>query len=385
MTNARSTLPSNRFPLTSFLRQIAALLLFVGLTLCLATSSRASDGGTLINPRFDHTATRLADGRVLVVGGLIRSGNAYNVTAACELYDPSTNTWSSTGSLNISRYQHGAVLLADGRVLALGGEATNLAPTNSAETYDPATGRWTPTGSMSVPRASIDPVLLPDGKVLVAGSGGDFKSCELYDRATGGWSITGSLLQRRNASQLTVLKNGNVLIAGGHSQRVGYLSETELYNPAIGTWKKQGSLAQGRIYHGQALLSDGRVLVAGGLANPPSTVRATRSTEIYDPTTRLWTTAHPLGMERFYFTVNLLSSGQILAAGGNDEPGPYALDSLEQFDPTIEAWHTLPETLATPRSSHTATTLLDGRVIIAGGFDTAGFLIPQCEIVDTAP
>ena len=307
------------------MKQVAALLLLGGLNLCAARFGRASDGGMLINPRLAHTATRLADGRVLLVGGVVAGSSA---TSSCEIYDPATNSWTATGSLNRTRCYQGSVLLLDGRVLTVGGNQFSVGdPVSSAEIYDPSTAKWTLTGSMSVVRAYFDPVVLANGKVLVAGSGGHHgKSCELYDPATGTWAPTGSLNQSRDfSSRMTVLTNGSALIAGGHSERAGYLSETELYNPATGVWTKQGSLAHGRIYHAQVLLADGRVLVAGGVVNPPYTNTVTRSTEIYDPNTRLWSSSHPLGMERSYFTANLQSNGQVLAAGGN-----FALASLEQ-------------------------------------------------------
>jgi hypothetical protein len=361
------------------MKQVAALLLLGGMNLCVAHYGRASDGGMLINPRSAHTATRLANGRVLLVGGLVAGGS---VTSTCEIYDPATNSWTATGSLNQARDSHGSVLLSDGRVLAVGGAGSNFLLISSAEIYDPSTGKWTLTGSMSVARVLSDPVALTNGKVLVAGNGGDAKSSELYDPAIGTWAPTGSLSQRRDfASQMTVLTNGRVLIAGGHSQRVGYLSETKLYNPATGVWTKQGSLANGRIYHAQVLLPDGRVLIAGGVVNPPSAVKVTRSTEIYDPNTRLWSSSHPLGMERFQFTANLQSNGQVLAAGGNDDPTAFALASLEQYDPTSGAWQTLAQTLATPRTAHTATTLFDGSIILAGGTDASGKLIPSAELL----
>ena len=103
------------------------------------------------------TATPLADGRVLVVGGVREP--------TTELYDPATGTWIPGGTLNEPRWLHVAVRLRDGRVLVAGGGAY----TASAELYDPATNRWTPTGSMSVDRHSSTATLLRDGRVLVVG------------------------------------------------------------------------------------------------------------------------------------------------------------------------------------------------------------------------
>ncbi|HKB28395.1 MAG TPA: kelch repeat-containing protein, partial [Candidatus Limnocylindrales bacterium] len=123
--------------------------------------------GSMGTPRSGHSATLLADGRVLVAGG--HDGAA--PLASAELYDPSSGTWTATGSM-VAHVggDFTATLLRDGRVLvAGGGESGNLyRPTAAAELYDPATGSWTATGSMTAPRSAHLAVLLPDGRVLVA-------------------------------------------------------------------------------------------------------------------------------------------------------------------------------------------------------------------------
>src|SRR5689334_11643462 len=58
----------------------------------LVRGSWSTTGSMAVN-RGDHTATLLADGRVLVVGGI----QAIRPLASAELYDPSTRAWSSAG------------------------------------------------------------------------------------------------------------------------------------------------------------------------------------------------------------------------------------------------------------------------------------------------
>ncbi len=92
-------------------------------------------------------------------------------------------TWSATGSMSMARDEHTATLLANGKVLVAGGcnPSGHLA---SAEVYDPATGTWSPTGSMSTVRDEFTATLLLNGKVLVAGgdtAGGYLASAEIYD------------------------------------------------------------------------------------------------------------------------------------------------------------------------------------------------------------
>ena len=136
--------------------------------------------GSMDTARESATATLLPNGRVLVAGGLDLDliGNPI-VLASAELFDPATGTWTLTGSLNVARFDHTATLLPSGQVLVAGG--ATFSPGRdalaSAELFNPATGTWTPTGSMNFARASHTATLLPSGQVLVAGPG---TSAELF-------------------------------------------------------------------------------------------------------------------------------------------------------------------------------------------------------------
>lgn len=154
--------------------------------------------GNLTMPRANHTATLLPNGKVLVVGGVDwdEGGPIYD---SAELYDPATGIWSVTGSLTTARSDHTATLLANGKVLVAGGLLLNrdYFVTNSAELYDPSTGNWSTTGSLNTTRHGQTATLLPDGKVLVAGgsstsnvSNTSLNTAELYDPASGTWSPT---------------------------------------------------------------------------------------------------------------------------------------------------------------------------------------------------
>ena len=88
--------------------------------------------------RSNHTATRLLDGTILVTGGSPPPFGRSGLESA-EIYDPSTGTFSPTGSMLDKRVSHTATLLRDGIVLVAGGGTTPLA---SAELYDPSTGTF---------------------------------------------------------------------------------------------------------------------------------------------------------------------------------------------------------------------------------------------------
>jgi N-acetylneuraminic acid mutarotase len=129
--------------------------------------------------RIFHTATRLADGTVLVAGGYHSNppgGSGYYVPIAingAEVYDPAADRWHAVGNLGQSRSDHTATLLDDGTVLAMGGVDANTG-TNvlGDEVYDPVTATWVAAGTSTVGPSSHTATLLKDGTVLVAG--GDF-------------------------------------------------------------------------------------------------------------------------------------------------------------------------------------------------------------------
>ncbi len=127
----------------------------------------------------------------------------------------------------------------------------------------------------------------------------------------------------------------------------------------------------------------GEYLIAGGVVGQPSAQMVTRIAEIFDPNTGIWTLTHPLTTPRVDFTANLLSDGDVFAAGGNNGDPNEALTSIEDFEPATGRWHLLTTTLAAPRRNHTATTLLDGSVLIAGGIGDLQKTVPFAEIFVT--
>lgn len=200
-----------------------------------------SETGKLNTHRYGHTATLLQNGKVLVAGG--DSPFDTGVLDSVELYDPTTGTWSETGKLNQHRYGPTATLLQTGKILVAGGvDNATLSDEypliSSAELYDPDTETWKTTGSLNTRRAGDPATLLHSGKVLVAGR----YTAELYDPETGTWSLTARLNAPRSSHTVTLLPDGRVLAAGGASSTgfPGLLNSSELYDPDTETWTGRG-------------------------------------------------------------------------------------------------------------------------------------------------
>ena len=138
-----------------------------------------SKTGSIRQLRTNHTATLLPNGKVLVAGGW---GNNSEQLSSAEIYDPMTGKWSAAAPMNNARSTHTATLLPNGTVLVAGGFSYNSNENDnflsSAEIYDPSTESWSMTNSLNYPRNCQTSTLLADGEVLFAGGWGP--TAELY-------------------------------------------------------------------------------------------------------------------------------------------------------------------------------------------------------------
>jgi hypothetical protein len=287
-------------------------------------------------------------------------------TASAELFDPATRRFSSTGSLGTPRAAHTATLLADGRVLIAGGYNGEWLATT--EIYDPRAGTFAPGPDLLEARSDHLAITLGDGRVLFVGgtsTGYTFlASAELLDAARLTVARTGVMSVARESHVGVRLPNGTVLVAGGHAGRradIRLYDSAELYDPVSGRFRPTGSMTRQRHKHAGGLLADGRVLMTGG-ADERDDRGEYRDAEVYDPKTERFA---PLGeMRRARYkhqgTMTLLADGRVLIAGGAGDP--------ELFDPATGRFTLVPASNALAGNFSTATRLTNGQVLIAGGY-----------------
>ncbi|GAA0719029.1 kelch repeat-containing protein [Dokdonella soli] len=260
----------------------------------------------------------------------------------------------ATGNMPFARSRGTATLLPSGKVLIAGGADINGAPLDSAALYDPATGVFTPSQShMLTPRADHVAVLLQNGKVLIAGDGNIFAAAigipptkaEIYDPATDQFTATGSMLEERRAPGATLLPDGTVLFVGGSGCCLyseifvmpNGLGSTEIYDPTTGVFSPGGHLAAPREHPAIAPLADGTVLVTGGSWNYISQIGSTLilDTHVNDsaetylyPSGGFHLTNGPMGGARTGHVAVRLQDDSVLVAYAAYDPSNYYLTTL---------------------------------------------------------
>jgi N-acetylneuraminic acid mutarotase len=187
--------------------------------------------GSMTTARFEASGTLLSDGRVLIAGGFGgpgapggAGGIQYNPLTSTEGYDPAVGAFSATGQMINARADHVAVRLADGTVLVAGGlgGSTGGVSVATAERFDPTTGRWREVSPMTRARTGASAALLGSGRVLVAGGESveqgvrnSLDSAELFDASTSTWLPAGTMSCPRSGLGAVTLSDGSVLEVAG--------------------------------------------------------------------------------------------------------------------------------------------------------------------------
>lgn len=178
---------------------------------------------------------------------------------------------TTTGQTTTERMRGpSATPLSNGLVLIVGGIGYSGELLPRAGLYDPETQQFTATGSMNAEQSSFQPALLPDGKVLMAcgqdGDGEPIERPEVYDPDSGTFALTSAMIRRRILCTVALLGNGKVLVAGGMTTRLagGVTRTAELYDPETGSFSATGDMTIER-FDGMPAITGNHVLVAGGL------------------------------------------------------------------------------------------------------------------------
>jgi hypothetical protein len=195
-----------------------------------ATNTFTATAAPMNAARSFHRADLLPNGQVLLTGGSGIGTN--NVLASAELYDPVANTFTSTGNMATPRSSHGSGLLYTGEVLVAGGSTPggdNEISTATAELYDPSTGTFSSTGSATRTLTGFSNSVpsLADGTSFFADGA---TNAQIYDPAAATFRATGYMTAIQAQPQTALLPDGTVLLAGGQDSGTG-VSNGEIFYP----------------------------------------------------------------------------------------------------------------------------------------------------------
>src|SRR3989442_8353941 len=263
---------------------------------------------------FATTRTRFA---VLAVGVTLLAA-AFALTTSAQMV--------GTPTLQVARQGHTATLLADGRVVLIGGEKAS-GPGSQAEIFFPPAGGFSTVANSILSPADHTAALFADGRVLVTGGRNNdtlLTSTEVFSAATNSFLASPAVLQHaRTGHSATVLADGKLLVVGGDAA-----GSAELFDPATQSFTSLTALLSvPRMFHAAVLLQSGQVLIVGGVGKDN---KALSSAELFDPTTLSFSSVgNTMQVARVLPTLRVLADGKVQVMGGSQD------NSLEIFDP---AW-----------------------------------------------
>jgi hypothetical protein len=332
--------------------------------------------------RTAHTATKLADGRVMLAGGLASRGvrgGAYSALGTVDIYDPKAGTSVATGSLLTTPQQEDvtgklgntALLLDDGRVLMVVvksrhhlGSGPAPGPEWDLQTWDPATGRFTLEGSVESTndvQGPIRAVQLSDGRLVIVGPPiaappAPNRDAAVYqvDRPTVAVTRLGELTDCGDVIEALVAPGDRIVVL---CRTADQAASVRVFDPRTGS----SSRIEVPMEAGAAAmvgLADGRVVVAGGSERTlltlvdPATGGATPAGVVQTASHRSGAFPATAGL-----SMTVFAGDRVLIVSG---------DHAGVWDPKTAGVTPIAGPTAS-REGHTATLLDDGRILVFGG------------------
>ena len=229
-------------------------------------------------------------------------------------------------------------------------------------------GTWASVGEVSTPLTNGAAVALPDNRTLIAGGkladGTLTDAVTIYDPVDNSVTAAGTLTSARTDHTATLLKDGRVLVVGGMTADGLMSSDIEVFDPATATSMIVALLPEPRTSHVAAGLPDGSVLITGGATVDGAMLQ---TAVLFDPATAsVSSLPGRLQIARIHASATTLLDGRVLVAGGSN--GTSDLASAEIYDRYSQSFSIAATQMSVGRQGHSAVLLPhNGAVLVAGG------------------
>lgn len=321
--------------------------------------------------RGAHSMALLADGRVLITGGLVYykpSLGEIGASAKAEIYNPKTNTFTKVSDMASPHAYHSNVLLNDGKVLIIDGF-------RPCEIFNPKTNSFFKISPLQIQRNGLSLIftnLMPDGNVLVIG--GEKPEIELYNPKTKTFKVINKFQINRNYPAITKLNNKKVLLIGGCKLveknnklplECESIPNTEIYDYSTNTVKEAANMIIPRYGATTTLLDNGKLLITGGVNNNHVPIA---KSEIYDPVKNKFKLGASMLIPRYKHQSIKLSNGKVLIVGGilNDSSKKYK-STIEIYNPKTNTFEYGTETNPEIYNDFKLILIKNNKVLITGG------------------
>jgi len=350
-------------------------------------SQLVSLGDLLKQGRWSHKMSRFGTNQFLIAGGYSGSGTVTDL--AENLVVSSQASFAIADRLNQARAAHVQIRLDSGKILLAGGEQSDFnpfLPLRSCEVFDPATQEFSVVASMNSPRTFAAGALLADGRVLVMGGrsvdgSGAFlvrADAEIYDPVQDTWTtVTASMSAARTGHFAGLALDGKVALMGGESG----IASGELYDPATRTFGPAASGPFATHHFGAGtVMPDGRPIAFGGVDS--------RGVTIYEPGVGFIGALNQLPNPSAFASATAFPDGRVLLVGGFDIGASLIRETADIFIPiggTGKMFRLANFRLPNPTSHHAAARDSDGNIWVTGGLPTASFLPGLAQVYFIRP
>ncbi|MEE8412185.1 MAG: hypothetical protein V3S47_06750 [Acidobacteriota bacterium] len=332
--------------------------------------------------RTRHTA--VWSGSEMIVWGGCTNGTCFGVLLATGgHYDPSTDTWSATSLTGAptARSQHTAVW-SDGEMIVWGGDAGSFSSsvTNTGARYDPSTDSWTATGTSNAPAARDLHQAVWTGSEMLVWGGCEAPGCFVpltisggrYNPVTDAWQPTSNVNAPAGRRFHTALWTGSEMIVWGgcvDHDCSAHGATGGRYDPGTDTWTATATSGapQARSQH-TAVWSGSEMIVWGGCFSGECQIE-TNTGGRYDPVSDSWVaTSMETGPSARLSHTAVWTGSEMIVWGGW---GGFLQNSGKRYDPATDSWSAV-QSFGVPfaRDNHTA--VWTGSEMIVWGGSVAG-------------